>query len=236
MSNKLTIEHPHLYGLSGAHLVEHQGMLLEKETLQSFIKMAASAKQAGIELAICSAYRSFERQLLIWNNKASGKRSLLDKDSKPLAFDQLDNAQLVKAILTWSALPGASRHHWGTDLDVFDAASISKQKLQLIPQEYHPNGPCYQLANWLQQHAHEFGFFFPYQAGKSGVSPEPWHISYAPIAGEYLNLFKPEHLEFILAQHNILLKNEILTQLPYLVQNYVFNIADVVNNSNENNG
>ncbi len=33
-------------------------------------------------------------------------------------------AERVAAILVWSALPGASRHHWGTDCDVIDAAAL----------------------------------------------------------------------------------------------------------------
>ena len=38
----------------------------------------------------------------------------------PLAPDAL-----IETILLWSALPGGSRHHWGTDVDVFDAAAVA---------------------------------------------------------------------------------------------------------------
>jgi len=47
----------------------------------------------------------------------------------------------VRAILHWSALPGASRHHWGTEIDVIDRAALADgRKAQLIPAEYGADG------------------------------------------------------------------------------------------------
>ena len=37
-------------------------------------------------------------------------------------------------ILEWSALPGASRHHWGSEFDVFDLAALPEgYRVQLLP-------------------------------------------------------------------------------------------------------
>ena len=39
--------------------------------------------------------------------------------------------------MRWSAIPGSSRHHWGTDLDVYDAAAVTPDyQVQLTPQEW----------------------------------------------------------------------------------------------------
>ena len=47
----------------------------------------------------------------------------------------------MAAILVWSALPGASRHHWGTDLDVFDrAVQPPGEPLELLARHYEPGG------------------------------------------------------------------------------------------------
>ncbi len=101
---------------------------------------------------------------------------------------QIDAAALtplerVNAILLWSALPGASRHHWGTEFDLIDGlASASGYRDKLTQQEFAPGGPFAPLAEWLDIHAPRFGFFRPFQGMRSGVQPEPWHFSFAPIA------------------------------------------------------
>jgi hypothetical protein len=45
---------------------------------------------------------------------------LLDAHNQPLDALQLGETERLHAILHWSALPGTSRHHWGTDLDIYD--------------------------------------------------------------------------------------------------------------------
>ena len=221
----LPVASPHLYGLSSAHLVEYCGFLLESETAVAFEKMRTSAAKDGINLAICSAFRDFDRQQVIWNAKASGKRVLLDSDSKPVDVDKKSPEQIIALILLWSALPGTSRHHWGTDIDVFDSNSISKANLQLIPQEYTSNGPCHQLYTWLVNNAEQFGFYFPFQQGLSGVSAEPWHLSYFPVSKGFIDSFDSQILRKILQDSSVLHKESLLTNLESLVQEYVFRVA-----------
>ena len=68
--------------------------------------------------------RDFDRQLLLpWNRKWRGERPLHDREGRLLDPARLDDAGRVQAILCWSAIPG-SRHHWGTDVDVIDAAAM----------------------------------------------------------------------------------------------------------------
>ena len=224
MSNT-SITNAFLYGLDSTQLVESNGYLLEESTAIAFEQMTNDAYKHGIELTICSSFRSFEAQLSIWNNKATGKRKVLDKNSNPIDITALSNDELVQAILTWSALPGTSRHHWGTDVDVFDANQINKTELQLIPQEYESNGPCLYLSNWLDDNAHKYGFYRPYQTGKSGVSPEPWHISFAPKSLQYMALFQQIDLRKIISEQKIELYDSIEAQLNEIIAEYFYRVA-----------
>ncbi len=215
----------YVYGLGNAPLVDYQGHLLETETASQLAKMQTAAAQDDIIISICSAYRDFYRQLAIWNAKASGQRRLLDKHSQPIDFASLTDDQLVDTILLWSALPGISRHHWGTDVDLFDAKRIQQQDLKLIENEYAEHGPCHRMHHWLTRYASDFGFYFPYQQGLSGVSPEPWHLSYYPKATTYLAELNIQRLHEILSTQNICLKQQVLARLDELVNEFAYHIA-----------
>ena len=225
MLEHLSINHPYLYGLQQDHLIDMNGIFLESETARAFAQMAGAASKDGINIAICSGFRGFNQQLNIWNNKAAGNRPVLDINSQAIDISKLTDIQLMQAILQWSALPGASRHHWGTDIDVFDSNNLTKAELQLVPHEYSEHGPCGDLYQWLIQNAVEFGFEHPYQIGKSGVSPEPWHISYRPVSDIYLTQFDINDFKSVISTADIHLKNDILKQLNQLVENYVYRIA-----------
>ena len=54
-----------------------------QSVLEPLEKLTAVAKSAGFSLRIESAYRSFERQLSIWNRKATGKLTLRDAQGVP---------------------------------------------------------------------------------------------------------------------------------------------------------
>ncbi|AZG73586.1 M15 family metallopeptidase [Shewanella livingstonensis] len=218
-------EQAQLYGLGDRHLVTIGQYLLEQRTAVAFTQLQNAALVAGFDVQICSAYRPFDRQLSIWNAKASGQRPLLDSTSNPLEFAALTPQKLIDTILIWSALPGASRHHWGTDIDVYDANCINQKKLQLITAEYTNDGPCAPLHQWLGIHAPKFGFYFPYQPHLSGVSPEPWHMSYFPVANQLLAQFSAVELAKVLSAAEISLKSPLLERLTELVNHYVFFVA-----------
>lgn len=198
---------------------------LELQTALAFQAMADSAAKDGIKLAICSAYRPFDRQLAIWNAKASGKRVVLDINEQPADIAPLSDDELVDLIILWSALPGASRHHWGTDIDVFDAEQIEVKSLRLVDAEYRDGGPCAHLHQWLVANAKDFGFYFPFQKGQSAVSAEPWHISYFPVSQTLLPQFEVQALAQVIQQSDMLLKDAVIRRLPELVAEYVHRIA-----------
>ncbi|MCK8046488.1 M15 family metallopeptidase [Shewanella sp. 1CM18E] len=214
-----------LYGLDNQHFVDCLSHRLERQTAAAFLLMQQAAKADNIDLQICSAFRDFDRQQFIWNNKVNGKRPVLNRDSVAVDITLLTPNELIEHILIWSAIPGMSRHHWGTDIDIFDGNMITKQDLQLISAEYQQGGPCYKLSRWLDKHAQEFGFYLPFQAGLSGVSPEAWHLSYYPVADKYTQSFDSTALKRVLASSSVNLKEYILPQLDALIAEYVYRVA-----------
>lgn len=171
--------------------IDHQSLErpVHVDLVPAWRELAAAARAAGFDLAIASGYRDYQRQLQIWNGKASGERVLLDADGLPLAVAALDDWQKAQAILRWSALPGASRHHWGTDVDVYDRAAVpADYAVQLTPAEVADDGPFGPLHRWLDERIardESFGFFRPYERDRGGVAPERWHLSYAPLSQYY---------------------------------------------------
>jgi LAS superfamily LD-carboxypeptidase LdcB len=187
--------------------------------------MRAAAAIDGVDLVAFSGFRDFDRQLAIWNGKFRGERSVQDRAGQPLDILALSPAERVTAILWWSALPGASRHHWGTDFDVMDAAALPPgYKLQVIPSEYQPGGPFERLTTWLDAHMHAFGFFRPYTTDRGGVSPEPWHLSYAPVAAHAQAALRVQDLRGVLAGAAIEGKAEVLAALERNFASYVLNV------------
>jgi LAS superfamily LD-carboxypeptidase LdcB len=216
-----------LTGQSRTHLSENftPGCSLHNEVVAPFLAMRAAAAADGIDLTAFSNFRDFDRQLAIWNGKFRGERPLLDRSGKSMDALALTPAMRVTAILWWSALPGASRHHWGTDFDVMDAeAAPDGYKLQVVPEEYGPEGPFHRLTTWLDGHMHAFGFFRPYTIDRGGVMPEPWHLSYAPVASRAQAAFSAEKLRTVLSDSAIEGKEEVLAALERNYATYVVNV------------
>lgn len=227
MASTLEFTLNQLTGRSRTHLVELQDppCALHAEVVRPFLAMRAAAAADGIELVAFSSFRDFDRQLEIWNSKFRGERPLQDREGKPLDALALPPAQRVAAILWWSAMPGASRHHWGTDFDVVDArATPPGYKLRVVPEEYLAGGPFHRLSRWLDAHMHAFGFFRPYATDLGGVSPEPWHLSHAPVAARAEASLSLEGLREVLAASAIDGKDEVLAALEGYFSSYVANV------------
>ncbi len=144
-------------------------MYLQKDAAAAFRNMADAARRAGISLKIISATRTFAQQKSIWEGK--WKR-----------FAKAAPAPLARArkILEYSAMPGTSRHHWGTDVDLNDLNNPAFER----------GGKQEKVYLWLVAHAHEYGFCQPYTAGRAhGYNEEKWHWSYLPVAGPYLKTY-----------------------------------------------
>jgi LAS superfamily LD-carboxypeptidase LdcB len=217
-----------LTGRTRSHVreLEEPRCTLHPDAAHAFLTMRAAAAPAGLELEPASGFRDFERQVAIWNDKYSGRRALLDRHGTVLDPAVMTADEIVRAILHWSALPGASRHHWGTEIDVIDRRALgSDRQAQLIAAEYAPNGVFAKLDRWLSEHAESFGFFRPYDLDRGGVQPEPWHLSYAPVSSVALPALSVEVLADALRGVALAGAAVVLPQLPAIHARYVRAVA-----------
>lgn len=217
-----------LTGKSRIHLTPLPNALsphhyLQNEAVKGFLALQQAAKNAGFNLQPASTFRDFERQKQIWNGKFEGLRKVHDDHGNALDLTTLNDWQKCQAILRWSALPGASRHHWGTEIDIFDPDLLpTDQPLQLEPWEYQTGGYFQQLTNWLLVNAEQFGFSFPFlECEDKKIGLEPWHISYFPLSDYYERLLSPEILQKAWENEDIAGKTTLLTQLDTLFQDYI---------------
>ncbi|KGJ86714.1 M15 family metallopeptidase [Colwellia psychrerythraea] len=221
------IDSAQLLGQNEEHLCYvSERIAIHQEMKSAFNAMVDAAKADAIELTIASGFRSFDRQLVLWNNKFSGKTVIKSSTGNIISPTHLSPLELVQSILLYSALPGASRHHWGCDIDVYAPNLLTQgYQLQLEPWEYSEQGPLAKLSAWLVQHAHQFGFYFPYAKFQGGVAQEPWHISYLPLAQLYQQAFDIKLLAQALNNSSILGKRVILDNLDDIASRYINNVC-----------
>jgi len=181
-----------------------------------------AARADGVELKVVSSFRPFDRQVEIWNAKFLGSRPLHGRDGRLLDRAQLDPNALIDAILAWSALPGASRHHWGTDVDIAGGAAMAAgYQAQLLPEEFAPGGVFVALNAWLEANLPRFGFFRPYRTDRGGVQPEAWHASFAPVASVAIDALSLEVLIEAIAASSMFGRDVVLARIPELYERYV---------------
>jgi LAS superfamily LD-carboxypeptidase LdcB len=213
-----------LTGRARTHVVEVAGpaCTLHAHVVTPFLNMQRAAAAAGFDLTPVSSFRDFDRQISIWNGKFDGAKPVYDARGNSLDVARMSDAERVAAILLWSALPGASRHHWGTDLDLIDANAIPEgYRVQLIPEEFAAGGPFAPVSAWLDTHAARYGFFRPFLGILSGVRSEPWHFSFAPAAEVARRALKPEVLAAALVGSSLSGRDHVLARLEELHARYV---------------
>jgi LAS superfamily LD-carboxypeptidase LdcB len=217
-----------LTGRARTHVqsVAELGCVLHPQTASALLALRSAAKKEGIDLQAVSGFRDFGQQLAIWNGKFSGARALLSPESRPLQAAELSEAERVAAILIWSALPGASRHHWGSDCDLIDRSALEAgARVELLSTDYVPGGRYARLSSWLSGHAHHYGFFLPYDRDRGGVQPEPWHLSFAPVAGPALAVMSVDLLTEALSSAELAGRDTVVAELPRLYERYVTAVA-----------
>ena len=150
-----------------SQLTQKPKIYLRKEALGALKLLAAAANEDGFQLEVISATRTWKHQKDIWNRKWSS--------AKYMGFEPLERAT---KILEYSSMPGSSRHHWGTDID-----------LNALENAYFESGKGLALYEWLTTHASEYGFVQVYgdqTNGRTGYQEEKWHWSYWPMASKFL--------------------------------------------------
>lgn len=149
------------------------GIYLRTEALQAFKSLNQAAIDEGLEIKILSGTRSFTYQQSIWERKWAKPRYM--------GWDDFDKAL---DILTYSSMPGTSRHHWGTDID-----------LNAFENAYFESGEGLEVYEFLNRCAGTFGFQQVYGSKeipnlpRSGYEEEKWHWSYTPISIPMLNAY-----------------------------------------------
>jgi LAS superfamily LD-carboxypeptidase LdcB len=198
---------------------------LHAHVVAPLLSLRRAALADGFDPVPHSSFRDFSRQLTIWNGKFSGERPMLDASGQRVDASALTPQERIEAILAWSALPGASRHHWGTDVDFIDGrATPPGYRVQLTAEEFAPGGLYAPLAEWLEANGARFGFFRPFRGVLSGVQAEPWHFSFAPVADKARRNLRPAVLRKAIEAAPLLGKELVLARLDELHARYVANI------------
>jgi LAS superfamily LD-carboxypeptidase LdcB len=192
---------------------------LQKEASADFKKMQTAALKENIRLFSTSSYRSFDSQLRIWNGK-------YDRYQK----QGLKGKEIISKIIEYSAFPGASRHHWGTDLDIYDI-NVKQPKDPLNPKHYKGSGIYNKMYSWMQENSEKYGFYEVYtdDPKRKGFKFEPWHYSYKSISKNYLETYLTVDFEKDIQSN--LIKGHKLIDLDFwnnYVENYVKGINPVL--------
>lgn len=200
--DKYTIEE-----LMGKEDIELYGddINLRKEAYDAYMEMRTAAQNEGIEFKIVSGYRSFDRQLAIYESKYL--KYTEEEDLEPLAA--------IDKIIEYSTIPGTSRHHWGTDIDLIDGNPKVDGDV-LVPEKFGTGGPFEKFKLWMDENSEKYGYYLVYtdNAKRRGFKYEPWHYSYAPLSRPMLKSFR---LKNILKQ----LEKEDFLGNDYLTTEYV---------------
>lgn len=124
-------------------------------------QMLADAYEENVRIIALSAYRDYEYQMDLFENKVQR----LQKENGYSVSKAREEAATVVAY------PGTSEHQLGLALDLVDARHTALDESQ-------ENTAAYQ---WLCEHCDEYGFIVRYPNGKTditGIIYEPWHFRY----------------------------------------------------------
>jgi LAS superfamily LD-carboxypeptidase LdcB len=216
-----------LTGRARTHVVQRDDLraAILADAIEPFLEMKADAAREGIDIGIASAFRDFGAQQRIWDLKFRGERPLYDAQGNVRDHAALSQDELVEAILCWSAVPGGSRHHWGTELDLIDMAAMpAGYRVQLVRAETEPGGVFHSLHCWLDAHMVRYGFFRPYRTLRGGVFPEPWHVSFGPVSAEAMRQLTCELLADAIRASDMLGKDLVLQSLETIYERYIANV------------
>ncbi|WP_281540903.1 M15 family metallopeptidase [Maribacter aestuarii] len=157
---------------------------LRKEAHDAFLEMKKAAYNDGIDLKIVSSYRNFQRQERIFERKFI---TYTDEGMEPLAA--------IDKIIEYSTIPGTSRHHWGTDIDIVDGYRKVDGDV-LVPEKFGVGGPYEDFKKWMDENSETYDYHLVYtdEPKRRGFKYEPWHYSYAPLSIPMLEAFRGKNI------------------------------------------
>jgi len=176
---------PKLYG---------EGFKLREEAYIAFKKMQTEALKSDIKIGAVSSYRGFAHQKRIWERKFTSNEAL-----------GLSPTENIKKIIEYSTIPGTSRHHWGTDIDIYQT-NVKQPNGKLLENNFHNNGAYCKLKEWMDTNAKNYGFYLVYTdlPNRKGFKYEPWHYSYKPLSSLYLKAYRQIAIKQILKSNDLI--------------------------------
>ena len=182
--NPLPADHDYNANLTVAPLSYKKGStdeiyrMFDKDMWPYLKAMMDAARADGIDIGIISAWRSYDTQRILFEDKV--KRLMNSGYSKEAA---------EKEAATCIALPGTSEHHTGLAVD-FNSTNQSFENTKTF--------------TWLKEHAADYGFILRYPNDKmditGGIIYEPWHWRFVGISVakemNSLDMCLEEYLEY----------------------------------------
>ncbi|MCR5654040.1 MAG: M15 family metallopeptidase [Lachnospiraceae bacterium] len=135
-------------------------MKCDRRVIADLVRMLSAAKRSGVDLQICSPYRSHVRQTSLFNIKI--KSGL--KQGKSYLESYAEASQAV-------TIPGSSEHEIGLAFDI-------------VATDYTYLNEGFgdtKAGKWLAKNCANYGFILRYPKGKeeiTGIEYEPWHFRY----------------------------------------------------------
>lgn len=137
-------------------------------------EMIQAAKEDGVDLLVCSAYRSVEKQKTLFQNQVD-----------QFVSGGMSQEDAVAKTATMIAVPGTSEHHTGLCADIVTPTH------QTLDEAFGET----EAGQWLQEHAVEYGFILRYPKDKQDVTKiiyESWHYRY--VGKQHAQLIKDSGL------------------------------------------
>lgn len=144
---------PQLYTLS-------DGQQVDRRCYDDLMLMLDDCRAAGNSPYICSAYRTWDKQQALFDNKIQR----LKNEGMDAETARIEAAKVV-------AVPGTSEHQLGLALDIIDSGytNLDEGQEDTATQQ------------WLMAHSWRYGFILRYPNGTTditGIIYEPWHYRY----------------------------------------------------------
>ncbi len=138
----------------------NESLYADERIIGDIYRMIDAASDDGVNLMICSAYRSYDRQRTLFNNKINS-----------LMNDGMTYLEAYKVGSMNVTVPGTSEHHLGLALDILTGSYTS------MDDGFGETA----AGKWLAENAPDYGFILRYPKGKeeiTGIVYEPWHFRY----------------------------------------------------------
>lgn len=139
------------------------GYSVDSRIVEDARRMLEDAEKAGMNIIVCSAYRSVSYQEQLFNS------SVVDRLHQDMNYWEAYQDTKMSV-----AVPGTSEHALGLALDLISNEYTELDEKQAQTKE----------AKWLEENCYHYGFILRYPPKKTeitGIIYEPWHYRYVGV-------------------------------------------------------